>query len=155
MVAGALIEGDGSETAEDGNASSWLDLSVMMEEYLDGPEVDVDLIFSEFEPVYGCITDNWPTVEPYFNETGSNCPSILPWEQQVQLLELGIKSVQVRFYPNQFIDLCGCLRWLSPKFCQFWYAAKQFSNGSTQYTFLSILNYSFSWQLGLSDPGTL
>jgi len=30
----------------------------------DGPEVDVDLIFSEGEAVYGCLTDNWPTVEP-------------------------------------------------------------------------------------------
>ena len=28
--------------------------------------------------VYGAITDNWPTLEPYFNETGSNCPSNLP-----------------------------------------------------------------------------
>lgn len=22
------------------------------------------------EPVYGAVTDNWPTLEPYFNETG-------------------------------------------------------------------------------------
>ena len=42
----------------------------MMEEYLDGPEVDVDLIMSEGEAVYGAVTDNWPTVEPYFLETG-------------------------------------------------------------------------------------
>lgn len=28
--------------------------------------------------VMWCLADNWPTVEPYFNETGSNCPSILP-----------------------------------------------------------------------------
>ena len=30
------------------------------------------------EVVYGAVTDNWPTLEPYFNETGSNCPSNLP-----------------------------------------------------------------------------
>ena len=42
----------------------------MLEEYLDGPEVDVDLVLSDGQPVYGAITDNWPTVEPYFNETG-------------------------------------------------------------------------------------
>jgi hypothetical protein len=47
-------------------------------QYLDGPEVDCDLVFSEGVCVFGAITDNWPTVEPYFNETGSNCPSILP-----------------------------------------------------------------------------
>jgi carnosine synthase len=45
-------------------------------------------------PVYGAVTDNWPTVEPYFNETGSNCPSILPRQQQKELVELAVKSVQ-------------------------------------------------------------
>lgn len=96
VVAGALIEGDGEEGNEQGNAGSWLNLSVMMEEYLDGPEVDVDIALSEGSAVYGCITDNWPTVEPYFNETGSNCPSILPRSQQIDLMDLGIKAVQVR-----------------------------------------------------------
>lgn len=77
-----------------GNASSWIKTTLMLEEYLDGPEVDVDLIFSEGAPVYGAITDNWPTIEPYFNETGSNCPSILPRNQQRELMDLGIQSVQ-------------------------------------------------------------
>jgi hypothetical protein len=52
----------------------------LLSQYLDGPEVDCDLVMSEGAPVFGAITDNWPTVEPYFNETGSNCPSILPRE---------------------------------------------------------------------------
>ena len=30
----------------------------------------MDLVLSEGAPVYGAITDNWPTIEPYFNETG-------------------------------------------------------------------------------------
>ena len=60
----------------------------------DGPEVDVDLVFSEGQPVYGCLTDNWPTVEPYFNETGSNCPSILPMDQQKALIDLAVHSTQ-------------------------------------------------------------
>jgi hypothetical protein len=34
-----------------GNASSWIKTTIMMEEYLDGPEVDVDLVFSEGRPV--------------------------------------------------------------------------------------------------------
>jgi hypothetical protein len=66
----------------------------MMEEYLDGPEVDVDLVLSEGVPVYGAVTDNWPTVEPYFNETGSNAPCILPTYQQRELMELAVQSVQ-------------------------------------------------------------
>jgi hypothetical protein len=52
-------------------------------QYLDGAEVDCDLVFDNGRPVYGAITDNWPTVEPYFNETGSNCPSVLPKAAQV------------------------------------------------------------------------
>jgi hypothetical protein len=31
-------------------------------QYLDGPEVDCDLVFSEGQAVYGAVTDNWPTV---------------------------------------------------------------------------------------------
>jgi hypothetical protein len=53
------------------------ELTFMMEQYLDGPEVDVDVVLnSEGDVVYGNVTDNWPTIEPYFNETGgtSGCP---------------------------------------------------------------------------------
>lgn len=101
IVAGALQQGDEEEGGGEapagngkGNASSWIKTTIMMEEYLDGPEVDVDLVFSEGQPVYGAVTDNWPTVEPYFNETGSNTPSILPTYQQRELLDLAVKSTQ-------------------------------------------------------------
>ncbi len=47
------------------------ELTFMMEQYLDGPEVDVDVVLnSEGDVAYGNVTDNWPTIEPYFNETG-------------------------------------------------------------------------------------
>lgn len=90
IVDGALQEGD----ADEGNADSWIQTTVMMEEYLDGPEVDVDLVLSGGQAVYGAVTDNWPTIEPYFQETGSNSPSILPSTQQKELLELSLASVQ-------------------------------------------------------------
>lgn len=93
VVAGALVEGD-DDNDDDGNASAWMDLSIMMEEYLDGDEVDVDLVFSGHQAVYGAITDNWPTVEPYFNETGSNCPSMLSRAKQMEIMDLGVKAVQ-------------------------------------------------------------
>ena len=54
------------------------ELTFMMEQYLDGPEVDVDVVLNaEGDVVYGNVTDNWPTIEPYFNETGKPlpCPS--------------------------------------------------------------------------------
>ncbi|GFR47370.1 hypothetical protein Agub_g9079 [Astrephomene gubernaculifera] len=94
IVAGALVEGDDEGSDAGGNAGGWIHLELMVEEYLDGAEVDCDLIFDNGRPVYGAITDNWPTVEPYFNETGSNCPSVLPKPQQVELLELAVRSVQ-------------------------------------------------------------
>ena len=101
IVAGALQQGDGDEEGADagappagGNASSWIRTTIMMEEYLDGPEVDVDLVISEGQAVYGAVTDNWPTVEPYFNETGSNAPSILPTYQQREMLDLAVAAVR-------------------------------------------------------------
>lgn len=48
---------------------------------------------SPVQPVYGAVTDNWPTIEPYFNETGSNCPSILPKAQQQELIDLAVNTV--------------------------------------------------------------
>lgn len=32
---------------------------MLMEQYLDGPEVDVDVVMSQGEAVYGILTDNW------------------------------------------------------------------------------------------------
>lgn len=106
IEAGALVAGGEEEEEQEGgaavpaapptkgNAEGWIKMTIMMEEYLDGPEVDVDLVFSEGAPVYGAVTDNWPTIEPYFNETGSNAPSILPTEQQKELLDLAVDSVK-------------------------------------------------------------
>ncbi|EFJ50268.1 hypothetical protein VOLCADRAFT_89214 [Volvox carteri f. nagariensis] len=94
IVAGALVEGDDEGSDAAGNAGGWIHLELMVEEYLDGHEVDCDLIFDNGRPVYGAITDNWPTVEPYFNETGSNCPSVLPKAHQIELLELSVRAVQ-------------------------------------------------------------
>jgi len=98
-VAGALQQGDAeaatptAEEAADKTASAWIKTTLMLEEYLDGPEVDVDLVYADGAPVYGAVTDNWPTVEPYFNETGSNCPSTLPVETQAALVDLAVRSV--------------------------------------------------------------
>ncbi|KIZ02970.1 ATP-grasp domain containing 1 [Monoraphidium neglectum] len=92
------------QTAEEGVVVSAADRAklaqlvsqtLMMEEYLDGGEVDVDLVMSGGECTYGAITDNWPTIEPYFNETGSNCPSVLPLADQRALIDLAVATVQV------------------------------------------------------------
>ena len=46
-----------------------------MEQYLDGDEVDVDMILSDGKVTYAKVTDNLPTLEPWFNETGAVTPS--------------------------------------------------------------------------------
>lgn len=59
----------------------------------------MDVVLSGGEAVYTAVTDNWPTHEPYFLETGSNCPSILPAYQQAELVHLAVASVKVRGPP--------------------------------------------------------
>jgi hypothetical protein len=41
----------------------WITMCMLLLlQYLDGPEVDCDLVVSEGRVVYGAVTDNWPTV---------------------------------------------------------------------------------------------
>jgi len=67
---------------------------VLCEQFLDGVEVDVDVVMSQGEWRYAAVADNGPTLEPYFNETWGLCPSILPKEQQVALKELAVGAVK-------------------------------------------------------------
>jgi carnosine synthase len=92
ISSGALIKGEGSTNAV--GAESCIDLTLLLEQYLDGPEVDVDVVMSEGEWRYACVSDNGPTLEPYFNETWAACPSLLPKEKQVLLKELSVNSVK-------------------------------------------------------------
>eukprot|EP00668_Euglena_longa_P011715 GGOE01014130.1.p1 GENE.GGOE01014130.1~~GGOE01014130.1.p1 ORF type:complete len:597 (+),score=110.91 GGOE01014130.1:83-1792(+) len=94
VVHGALQEGTPEFDRQGSNAGAWIQLSIMMEEYLDGPEVDIDVAILDGVSYYEAITDNWPTIEPYFNETGSNCPSLLPADQQRELRNLAVASIK-------------------------------------------------------------
>eukprot|EP00931_Biecheleriopsis_adriatica_P003086 TRINITY_DN10437_c0_g1_i2.p1 TRINITY_DN10437_c0_g1~~TRINITY_DN10437_c0_g1_i2.p1 ORF type:complete len:625 (+),score=118.02 TRINITY_DN10437_c0_g1_i2:69-1943(+) len=91
VISGALVQNDGSNS---GIKAENVDLTVLMEQFLDGPEVDVDVVMSDGEFRYACVADNGPTLEPYFNETWAVCPSLLPRDQQVALKELSIASVK-------------------------------------------------------------
>jgi len=92
VSSGALIKGDASTAGVD--ASNVIDLSLILEQYLDGPEVDIDVVMSEGEWRYAAVQDNGPTLEPYFNETWAASPSLLPKEQQRKLKQLAIDSVK-------------------------------------------------------------
>jgi len=48
---------------------------IMAEAYLDGAEVDVDLLVQDGKVKFHAFTDNFPTIEPFFVETGDAMPS--------------------------------------------------------------------------------
>ena len=67
---------------------------VMMEQYLDGDEVDVDIVLSDGQVTYAKVTDNLPTLEPWFNETGACTPSLLPAQKQEELISTSTKMLK-------------------------------------------------------------
>jgi len=91
VASGALVKNDGSGTGV--AAGNVVDMTVLLEQYLDGPEVDIDVVVSEGKWRYAAVSDNGPTLEPYFNETWAVCPSLLSYEKQAALKDLAVKSV--------------------------------------------------------------
>lgn len=59
---------------------------ILVEEYIDGDEVDIDLIVQNGKIKFWSITDNFKTHEPFFVETGESLPSSLPIDRQDVLL---------------------------------------------------------------------
>jgi len=88
VSSGALVQKDGSGNGVD--AGEVINLTVLLEQYLDGDEVDVDIVMSEGEWRYAAVSDNGPTLEPYFNETWGLVPSKLPKERQRELKNLAV-----------------------------------------------------------------
>ena len=75
-------------------AERFIQLDLSLEEYLDGPEVDVDIVLFNGKVYFASIVDNGPTVEPYFAETWNLCPSILPQIKQEELLNEALATVK-------------------------------------------------------------
>ena len=48
---------------------------LLLVEYLDGVEYDVDIVLSDGRCVFATVSENWPTDEPYFAETGLYSPA--------------------------------------------------------------------------------
>jgi biotin carboxylase len=66
----------------------WSDHSTFVEEYLDGPEVDIDMLVQAGTVRYCEITDNLAASEPFFLETGGRFPSQLPQGTQRALRQM-------------------------------------------------------------------
>ncbi len=61
---------------------------LLVEEYIEGDEVDVEILLQDSEIKFISISDNFPTREPFFIEVGESIPSRLPPEKQKELVEI-------------------------------------------------------------------
>jgi len=67
---------------------------LLLEQYLDGVEFDVDLVMQDGRCVFSSVSQNWPTVEPSFQETGLHIPPDHNRKEVRRLVELSVKTVQ-------------------------------------------------------------
>ncbi|HEY4346629.1 MAG TPA: ATP-grasp domain-containing protein [Gaiellaceae bacterium] len=65
---------------------------LLLEEYLDGIEFDVDMLLSGGECVFSATSENWPTDEPYFVETGMHSPSAHPPDRLAAVTDLCVRT---------------------------------------------------------------
>ncbi|MFH1375287.1 MAG: ATP-grasp domain-containing protein [Patescibacteria group bacterium] len=76
------------------DSAEWLNFEILVEEYIDGHEVDVDIILQNGKIKLHSITDNYQTNEPFFIETGGAIPSSLPKKEQENLIELAEETLE-------------------------------------------------------------
>ena len=67
---------------------------LLLEEYLDGVEFDVDLVMHEGECLFSSVSQNWPTAEPSFQETGLHCPATHDRKAVRRLVDLCVQTAQ-------------------------------------------------------------
>ncbi|EER18773.1 Phosphoribosylamine--glycine ligase, putative [Perkinsus marinus ATCC 50983] len=96
-----VIDGDGI------NAERVIALDMMLEEFLDGDEVDVDCLFSDGVCRFCYVIDNGPTVEPYFAETWAALPSLLPEDKVEGLKKMAQDAVTAIGFKNGVFHVEG------------------------------------------------
>lgn len=67
---------------------------LLLEQYLDGVEFDVDLVMHEGTCVFSSVSQNWPTAEPSFQETGLHCPPDHNRRDVDRLVDLSIETAK-------------------------------------------------------------
>jgi biotin carboxylase len=67
---------------------------LLLEEYLDGVEFDVDLVMQGGECLFSSVSQNWPTAEPSFQETGLHCPPDHDRKDVRRLVDHVVSAVQ-------------------------------------------------------------
>jgi hypothetical protein len=98
-------------------------IDLLVEEFYDGHEMDIDILVQHNKPVFIGLTDNFKPHEPYFFETGNVCPSIElnkdekraieriigEWIPKLNLqnglLHFEVFSRPISLYPNRKYDI--------------------------------------------------
>jgi D-alanine--D-alanine ligase len=69
-------------------------LDIFLEEYIEGDEVDIDIVLQNGKIKFWSISDNYQTKEPFFVETGQSIPSSLPQHKLSELVELAEETLE-------------------------------------------------------------
>ncbi|MFA6304209.1 MAG: ATP-grasp domain-containing protein [Patescibacteria group bacterium] len=69
-------------------------VEILVEEYIDGDEVDIDIVLQNGKIKFFSISDNDKTNEPFFVETGQSIPSGLPERTQSELIEMAEETLE-------------------------------------------------------------
>jgi len=69
-------------------------LDIFLEEYIEGDEVDIDIILQNGKIKFWSISDNYQTQEPFFVEIGQSIPSSLPVPRQQELVGLAEETLE-------------------------------------------------------------
>ena len=76
---------------------------ILVEQYIDGDEVDMDILIQNGRIKFYSISDNDKTNEPFFVETGQSIPSSLPAKSQQALIDMAYETLEKLGIQN------GCL----------------------------------------------
>lgn len=80
---------------------------LILEQYLDGVEFDVDLVFEGGRCVFSSVSQNWPTAEPSFQETGLHCPHDHSSRAVGRLVELAVQTAQALGFVRGVLHIEG------------------------------------------------
>jgi biotin carboxylase len=80
---------------------------LLLEDYLDGVEFDVDLILEDGECVFSSVSQQSPTAEPSFQETGLHCPPDHGAKHVRRLVELSVQTVRALGFQRGVLHVEG------------------------------------------------
>ena len=87
---------------------------ILAEEYIDGNEVDIDMLLQNGKIKFWSMSDNDATREPYFVETGQCIPTRLSRSQQLELVDMAEEMLERLGRRGRLHPLRGQIRLARP-----------------------------------------